>query len=74
MAFEKVRAYQYIADTVDDLKNIKETRMGTDCYVIKEACEYKLMSTGEWIRQIPKSSGEDVVFVEESTIWDELAE
>ena len=56
MAFEKVRAYQYIADTKEDLKNIPETRMGIECYVIKEACEYKLMSTGEWIKQIAPGS------------------
>lgn len=56
MAFEKVRPYQYIADTKEDLKNIKEKKMGVECFVIKEACEYKLMSTGEWIKQIPKGS------------------
>jgi hypothetical protein len=38
------------------LKNIKEKKMGVECFVIKEACEYKLMSTGEWIKQVPKGS------------------
>lgn len=75
MAFEKIRALQYIADTVADLKDIKETRMGADCYVIKEACEYKMMSTGEWIRQVPKAAVEpEDDFVEESTIWSDLQE
>ena len=57
MAFEKVRAFQYICDTKEDLKSITEKKMGVECFVIKEACEYKLMSNGEWIRQIPLSSG-----------------
>ena len=57
MAFEKVRAYQYIADTKDDLKLIPEKRMGIECFVIKEASEYKLMSTGEWIKQTIATGG-----------------
>ena len=56
MAFEKIRPYQYIADTKEDLKNIKEKKIGVECFVIKEACEYKLMSTGEWIKQVSKGS------------------
>lgn len=51
MAYDKISASYYIADTKEDLVNIREKRMGTECYVIKEACEYKLMSTGEWIKQ-----------------------
>ena len=57
MAFEKVRAFQYICDTKEDLKKIPEKKMGVECFVIKEACEYKLMSDGEWIRQIPVGTG-----------------
>lgn len=57
MAFDKVRAFQYICDTKDDLKKIPEKKMGIECFVIKEACEYKLMSDGEWIKQIPVGSG-----------------
>ena len=57
MAFEKVRAFQYIADTKEDLKKIPEKKMGVECFVIKEACEYKLMSDGEWIKQIPVGAG-----------------
>ena len=51
MAYEKIRAFQYIADTLEDLKNIKNEKMGTECYVIKESAEYMLMSTGEWVKQ-----------------------
>lgn len=57
MAFEKVRPYQYICDTKDDLKNIPEKKMGVECFVIKEACEYMLMSSGEWIKQVINNSG-----------------
>ena len=57
MAFEKVRPYQYICDTKEDLKNIPEKKMGVECFVIKEACEYMLMSNGEWIKQIVNNSG-----------------
>lgn len=65
MAFEKLNALYYLADTKEDLKEILKynSRMGLECYVIKEACEYKLMSTGEWIKQIPVStsvSGGDI--------------
>lgn len=60
MAFEKVRALQYIADSKEDLKLIPDTRMGTECYVIKEACEYKLMSTGEWIKQVASGASIDI--------------
>lgn len=55
MAFEKIRALQWIADTKEDLKNIKEKHIGAECRVIKEACEYMLMSTGEWVKQTPSS-------------------
>ena len=61
MAYKKFRAFQYIADTKADLKAIPFSKedMGTECLVIKEACEYILMSTGEWVRQSPISSGDN---------------
>lgn len=42
----------FICDTKEDLKSIPEPEFGAECYVIKDACEYLLMSTGEWIKQI----------------------
>jgi hypothetical protein len=39
------------------LKNIPEKKMGVECFVIKEACEYKLMSDGEWIKQAAANAG-----------------
>ena len=58
MAFEKINALYYLADTKEDLQDILKLKnvMGLECYVIKEACEYKLMSTGEWIKQIPANA------------------
>ena len=56
MAYKKIRNNIYIADTVEDLKLIKETDIGASCKIIKEASEYKLMSTGEWVKQIQSSS------------------
>lgn len=58
MAFEKINALYYLADTKEDLQDILKfkNKIGLECYVIKEACEYKLMSTGEWIKQIPANA------------------
>lgn len=56
MAFKKIRNDGYIADTKEDLKLIREKDMGAEVYVIKEAAEYKLMSTGEWVKQTPASA------------------
>lgn len=47
---KKINSLYYLADTEEDLKNIK-AEMGCECFVIKEACEYKILSTGEWIKQ-----------------------
>ena len=40
----------FLADTKEDLKEIS-AEMGVECFVIKEACEYKTMSNGEWVKQ-----------------------
>ena len=47
---KKINPLYYIADFVEDLKDIKGD-MGCECFVIAEACEYKMLSTGEWIKQ-----------------------
>lgn len=71
MAVTKIRALQWIADTVDDLSKISDEKMGTECHVIKEAAEYMLMSTGEWVRQTPVSGGGGGVTITDP-IWNEL--
>lgn len=49
--FKRLGKDAYLCDTKNDLKNIPEVELGAECYVIKEACKYLLMSNGEWVRQ-----------------------
>lgn len=58
MAYKKVRAFQYIADTKADLKSISHEEMGTECHVIKDGAEYMLMSTGEWVKQTKNNTAD----------------
>ena len=83
MAFEKLNGLYYLADTKEDLKEILKynSKMGLECYVIKEACEYKLMSTGEWIKQsqsaavVPEGGNVDLSgYATESYVDDKIAE
>lgn len=57
MAFKKIRNDYYLIDTKEDLNSLRENDMGAQVYVIKEAAEYQLMSTGEWVKQTPAVSG-----------------
>lgn len=57
MSFKKVRYLNYIADNASDLALIPEAEIGTACYVIEEAAEYRLTSKGKWVKQIPPSAG-----------------
>lgn len=52
MAYKKIKNNNYVADTAADLKKIRERDMNASCYVIDEACEYRLKSTGEWVKQV----------------------
>lgn len=47
MAIKKIRNDYYLIDTKEDLNTLRENDMGAQVYVIKEAAEYQLMSTGE---------------------------
>lgn len=49
--FKRLGKDAYICDTKEDLKNISETELGAECYIIKEGTTYLMMSTGEWVRQ-----------------------
>lgn len=62
MAYKLIRKDNWVADTQTDLKSIPEKDINSICYVIKDACEYRLMSTGEWIKQSAaiNSSSSDV--------------
>lgn len=52
MAIKQINSTYYQVDTKEDLKDITGIKMGMEAYVIKEACEYAMMSTGEWVKQI----------------------
>lgn len=56
MAIKKIRNDYYLIDTKEDLNSLRENDMGAQVYVIKEAAEYQLMSTGEWVKQTPAVS------------------
>lgn len=62
MAYKRISAVYFLADSKNDLKNIPTPKMGAECFVIKDACEYKVTSTGEWVKQsiATSSSGESV--------------
>lgn len=55
--FKRLGKDAYICDTVEDLKTISETELGAECYVIKNSAQYRLMSNGEWVKQVPAESG-----------------
>ena len=47
---KKINPLYFLADAKEDLKEIS-AQMGCECFVIKEACEYKSTSDGEWVKQ-----------------------
>lgn len=63
MAYKRISAVYFLADSKEDLKDIPTPKMGAECFVIKDACEYKATSSGEWVKQSvasTSSSGESV--------------
>lgn len=59
MAYKFIRRDTYIADSASDLQAIPEKDMGSTCYVIDEAVEYCLMSTGKWVKQSVTEASND---------------
>lgn len=51
--YKRISQVYFIADTKDDLTLIPDPKMNDECFVIQDACEYKAMSTGEWVKQAP---------------------
>ncbi len=49
--YGKIRSMEYIADTVEDLKELPQSAMGSTCYVIENAINYMCNSKNEWIAQ-----------------------
>lgn len=58
--FKRISAVYFMADSKEDLKNIIAPKMGAECFVIEDACEYKATSTGKWVKQAKESAGGDV--------------
>lgn len=56
MALKRISAVYYLADTAKDLESITNLQMGSECFVIEEACEYKITSEGKWVNQSKSSS------------------
>lgn len=57
MALKRISAVYYLADTAKDLESITNLQMGSECFVIEEACEYKITTEGKWVNQSKSSSG-----------------
>ena len=52
MAFKKLSAMSFIADSKRDLEDLpSDLGLGAQCYTIEEASEYRKTSTGRWIKQ-----------------------
>ena len=51
MAFKRINAIYFLADSVKDLENLPSVQMGAECFVIEEAVEYKATSDGRWLKQ-----------------------
>ena len=51
MALKRISDVYFLADTKSDLDSITHLQMGSECFVIEEACEYKITSDGKWINQ-----------------------
>lgn len=65
MAFKKLSAMSFIADSKRDLENLPpELDLGAQCYTIEEASEYRKTSTGRWIKQ----DVTEIVFTESGQI------
>lgn len=55
MAHKRISSLYFMADSKDDLTHLPESQMGTTCFVIEDACEYKRTSDGRWIPQMASS-------------------
>jgi hypothetical protein len=55
--YGKIRSMEYISDTVEDLKELPHSAMGSTCYVIENAVNYMCNSKNEWIAQTKSSGG-----------------
>lgn len=52
MALKRINQVYWLADDPKDLAKIENPTMGTECFVITQACEYRATSDGRWIKQV----------------------
>ena len=60
MAIKRINQVYWLADDIADLEQIKNPSMGTECFVIAKACEYKATSDGRWIKQVKGGSSTNI--------------
>ena len=58
----------YIADTVEDLKDIPTSSMGSTCYIIETSETYMVNSAGDWVLQTESAESGPVVLPDGTTI------
>lgn len=51
MAIKKLKESLYVVDAHKDMRAIEDISLGASCYVVKDACLYRQLSNGEWIKQ-----------------------
>lgn len=57
---KRINQVYWLADDIADLEKIENPSMGTECFVITEACEYRCTSDGRWIRQKEETNNVDL--------------
>lgn len=56
MALKRINQVYFLADEKKDLDEIVNPAMGTECFVISEAVEYRATSDGRWFNQNPQAA------------------
>ena len=74
MALKRISDVYFLADTKSDLDSITHLQMGSECFVIEEACEYKITSDGKWINQSKVASNSSAAGSNENCVSKEEME
>jgi hypothetical protein len=72
MAFKRINSIYFLADTAKDLDALPKADMGAECFVIEEACEYKITSAGVWVKQNKNATESSNVDLSNYVTKDEL--
>ena len=68
MAVKRINQIYFLVDTYDDIAELPK-KMGNECFVIDESCEYQCDSEGIWHKLDPGSNGSPTGTC---TVWEEL--